>query len=392
VTDRLRSSLQSSPGGALTASAKSIFRLLAARGPATRPQLGEVLGLSRPTMSTAISELEEVGLANKIGEVQGPLGRKAAVYRPGPASGHVISIDAGSTHVRLRASTVDRRHLHSRVYRLPSSQLVLSEEISRAVAEEVAATLMETDPAWGPLRMIGIALPSRVVGPQGDRSATRQQEIFSCFEPPADIPILLENNVNCAAVAERSNGVAKDCETFAYVQIGLKIGMGIMLEGKLLRGQNGAAGEISHLAFPFADGRRPVPGEIERYMGTEALMQRVANQWPASEGAPPVDAADLMARASSGNTTALEQVTRHAEDIGAIVASCVSMVDPGLVVLGGGLGANPLLLPTVQEVANRLSYPVEMRTSSLGQDATVLGIEKLACDSAVDLILGDPRA
>jgi len=391
MMDRVQSRAQSSPGGVLTASAKSIFRLLAELGPATRPQLGEMLGLSRPTMSAAISELEDVGLASKIGEVQGALGRKAAVYRLGQAAGHVISIDAGSTHVRLRASTIDRRLLHSRVYRLPSSQLLLGEEISRAVADEVAATMAETDPAWGPLRAIGIALPSRVVGPQGDRNATRQQAIFSCFEPPADIPIILENNVNCAAVSERSNGVAKDFETFAYVQIGFKIGMGIMLDGKLLRGRNGAAGEISHLAFPVADGTRPVAGEIERYMGTEALMQRVAERWPASKGVPPRDAAELMARAAAGDETALHHVTRHAEDIGAIVASCVSIVDPGLVVLGGGLGANPLLLPTVHEVANRLSYPVEIRISSLGQDATVLGIEKLAGNSAVDLILGDIR-
>ena len=340
-------------------------------------------------MSAAISELEEVGLATKIGEVQGALGRKAAVYRPGPAAGHVISIDAGSTHVRLRASTLDHRLLHSRVYRLPSSQLLLGEEISRAVADELAAALAETDPGWGALRVIGIALPSRVVGPQGDRNATRQQAIFSRFEPPADIPIVLENNVKCAAGAERSNGVAKDSETFAYVQIGLKIGMGIMLDGKLLRGRNGAAGEISHLAFPMADGTRPIAGEIERFMGTEALMQRVAARWPTSQGAPPADAAALMQLAADGNAAALEQVTRHAEDIGAIVASCVSMVDPGLVVLGGGLGASPLLLPTVTEVANRLSYPVEVRTSSLGQDATVLGVEKLASEKAVDLILGD---
>ncbi|RJG41721.1 ROK family transcriptional regulator [Mesorhizobium sp. DCY119] len=387
----VQSRIQVSPGSALTASAKSIFRLLAARGPATRPQLGEVLGLSRPTMSAAIAELEELSLVTKIGEVQGALGRKAAVYRPAQAAGHVISIDAGSTHVRLRASTVDRRLLQSRVFRLPSSQLLLGEEISRAVADELAAAIAETDPAWGTLRTIGIALPSRVVGPQGDHDATRQQAIFSCFEPPADIPIILENNVNCAAVAERSNGVAKDWETFAYVQIGFKIGMGVMLDGKLLRGRNGAAGEISHLAFPVADNAKPVAGEIERYMGTDAFMQRVAKRWPQSDAPLPRDAAELMAMAAAGDEVALQHVTRHAEDIGAIVASCVSILDPGLVVLGGGLGANPLLLPTVHEVANRLSYPVEVRTSSLGQDATVLGIEKLACDSAVGLILGDAR-
>ena len=387
----MRTKSVASSGGFLTASAKSIFRLLADGDPSTRPQLGEALNLSRPTMSAAVAELEQIGLVAKIGEVQGLLGRKAAVYRPGPAAGHVIAVDAGSTHVRLRVSTVDRRLLHSRVYRLPASQLLLGEEISRAVADEVAATLGETDAGWGPLRMIGIAVPSRVVGPQGDSSATRQEEIFSRFEPPAGVPVVLENNVNCAAVAERSNGIAKDSETFAYVQIGLKIGMGLMLDGKLVRGRNGAAGEIGHLAFPMADGKRPIPGEIERYMGTEAFMQRVLASWPASAGQPPADAAELMARAGEGCAVSLKHVRRHAEDIGAIVASCVSVVDPGLVVLGGGLGGSPLLVRTVEEVANRLSYPVEVRTSMLGQDATVLGIEKLVCERTVNLLLGEDR-
>src|SRR5690606_34022123 len=145
------------PGSVLTASAKSIFRLLAEGGPQTRPQLGEVLGLSRPTRSAAIAELDQIGLVAKIGEVQGSIGRKAALYRAGPGAGHVIAVDAGSTHVRLRVSTIDRRLLHSRVYRLPASQLVLGEEISQAVADEVAATLAETEAGWGPLRMLGIA-------------------------------------------------------------------------------------------------------------------------------------------------------------------------------------------------------------------------------------------
>lgn len=387
----LRTKSEPSPGRSLTASAKSIFRLLANGDPSTRPQLGEALNLSRPTMSAAIAELEQIGLVSKIGEVQGSLGRKAAVYRPGSGAGHVIAIDAGSTHVRLRVSTIDRRLLHSRVYRLPASQFLLGEEISRAVADEVAAALGDTDPAWGPLRMIGIAVPSRVVGPQGDRAATRQEEIFSRFEPPDGVPVVLENNVNCAAVAEHFNGVAKDSETFAYVQIGLKIGMGLMLGGRLLRGRNGAAGEIGHLAFPMADGSQPIAGEIERYMGTEGFMQRVLAAWPAEAGSPPADAAELMTRAGNGCAASLTHVTRHAEDIGAIVASCVSVVDPGLVVLGGGLGGSPLLLPTVREVANRLSYPVEVRISTLGQDATALGIEKLATERTVDLLLGEDR-
>ncbi|MCE7027702.1 ROK family transcriptional regulator [Jiella avicenniae] len=371
----------------LTPSAKAVFRSLVASGPATRPQIGEQLALSRPTMSASIGELERLGYVEKVGESQGSLGRKAALYRVGAGAGRVMAIDAGSTHVRLRVATLDHRLLHSRTYRLPASHRLMNEEISRAVAEEFAAAAGEAETGWGPLRAVGIALPSRVVADGAERAATRQDELFTHFAPPAGPELVLENNVNCAAVAERVYGVAKGRDDFAYIQIGLKLGMGLMLSGRLIRGRNGAAGEIGHLAYPFAPGHTPVAGEAETYLGTEMLMRRVRQAWPEKAGPPPEDAGALFHRAENGDAPAREHVERHAADIGALVASCVAIVDPGLVVLGGGVGTSPLILPVVRTVANALSYPVDVETSSLGPDATVLGIEKLAVDRALDVVL-----
>lgn len=380
----------SSPA-ALTGSAKAVFRTLAFSGPSTRPQIGAVLGLSRPTMSAAIAELERLGYVEMIGMVQGPLGRRAVQYRIGPGAGHVIAVDAGSTHVRLRVSTLDRRLLYSHVYRLPVRQFVMNEEISRAVAGQVAAALAQAQPEWGPLRALGIAVPTRVVGPGGDAEASRQNVVFTAFRPPSGVAVVLENNVNCAAVAERYYGAAEGEETFAYIQIGLKIGMGLMLGGQLVRGRSGAAGEIGHLSFPLAPGMEPQAGEVERYLGTESLMVRVRADWPVDAGPPPGDTAELLFLAKRGNQAAQRHVDRHAADIGAIVATCVSVVDPGLVVLGGGFGASPLLLPRVRETVNRLSYAAEIRSSLLGADATVLGIERLAIERALSAALGEGR-
>lgn len=374
-----------------TGSARSVFRTLFSQGPATRPQLGAKLGLSRPTLSAAIAELHRVGYVEKIGEVQGAIGRKAAMYRLGVGAGHIIAVDAGSTHVRLRVSTIDRRLLHSRTYRLSSSQRYLSEEISQAVAEEVDAARAQADPSWGALRAIGIALPSRVVSKAAEASPTQQNVIFSHFVPPAGVPLLLENNVNCAAFAEHAYGVARDRTDFAYIQIGLKIGMGIVLRNQLLRGRNGAAGELSHLSFPWGPGLQPKNGELEAYVGSEAFMDRLQRAWPTDAGEPPQDPAQLFALAEQGHPIANEHVRSHAEDIGAIVSSAVSIVDPGLVVLGGGIGNNPLILPHVREVVKRLSYHTEIETSALGPEATVLGIEMLAADHACNLLINDPQ-
>ena len=96
-----------------------MFRRLVLEVPATRPQIGLTLGLSRPTMSAAIGELERLGYVEMVDVVRGPLGRSAARYRVGPGAGHVMAIDAGSTHVSLRLSTLDRRLLLSRGRRPP---------------------------------------------------------------------------------------------------------------------------------------------------------------------------------------------------------------------------------------------------------------------------------
>ena len=377
------------PRNGFTASAQAVFRTLFTEGPATRPQLCAALGLSRPTMSASIVELDRVGYVEKIGEVQGALGRKAGMYRLGSGAGHVIAVDAGSTHVRLRVSTMDRRRLlHNRTFRLSSNQRVLGDEISSAVAEEVAAARAVSEPGWGPLRAIGIALPSRVV--MRDGAPHPQDRLFSNFTPPGDVPLVLENNVNCAAIAEHSHGVARGRANFVYIQVGVKIGMGVVLRGRLLQGRNGAAGEVSHIAFPFGPDRRPEEAvALEDHLGAEALMQRVRANWPSRSGVPPQDAPQLLALAEAGNAAAKAAVAAHALDIGAMVATCVSIIDPGLVVLGGGVGNSAQILPYVRTVVERLTFPTEILSSVLGSDATVLGIEQLAAEHACRSMIGD---
>ena len=373
----------------LTESARAVFRELARTGPATRPQIGQALGLSRPTMSAAVTELGGLDYAEVAGEVQGPLGRKALEYRVGTGAGHVIAVDAGSTHVQLRVSTLDQRPLFAGATRITPPQFALSEDISQSVAEQMDQVLTQTRPEWGPLRAVGIAVPARVTQTAADRHKTGQDLIFSRFTPPPGVNVLLENNVNCAAVAEYLYGAARGLTTFAYVQIGLKIGMGLILSGNLVRGQNGAAGEIGHLAFPWAPGQMPKPGEAERYLGSDALIERVRAGWPAGRDDAPAGVDALLALADAGDAHALDHLRRHAQDIGAVVASIVSLVDPGLVVLGGGVGASPVLPPIVAQVVNRLSYPAELRSTELGHDATILGIERLTIDSAIPRILGE---
>ena len=146
------------------------------------------------------------------------------------------------------------------------------------------------------------------------------------------------------------------------------------------------------MASVWGAGAQPVSGELENYVGADALMRRVRAAWPEHDRPAPVNTAELFERAGQGNAAAMEQVRLHAEDIGAIVSACVAVLDPGLVVLGGGIGNNPSMLPYVRETVKRLSYPAEIQSSILGPDATVLGIEKIAADHACALLVGEMAA
>jgi predicted NBD/HSP70 family sugar kinase len=83
-------------------------------------------------------------------------------------------------------------------------------------------------------------------------------------------------------------------------------------------------------------------------------------------------------------------VTLHAADIGRVVAACIGFLDPGLVVLGGGVGQNPMILNEVQRTARDLTWSTEIAVSSLGVNGTALGAMRLAADFSLAQVIGEP--
>ena len=121
-------------------------------------------------------------------------------------------------------------------------------------------------------------------------------------------------------------------------------------------------------------------------------MRRVARDWPGATGPCPKDAATLFERAQAGSAVALRFVERHAADVGRMIVACIGILDPGLVVLGGGVGRNPLLAREARKVVSGLAWPTEILSSSLGNRGTVLGAVQLAAGHALDRIVDGPHA
>lgn len=370
----------------LPESARAVLRALVTDGPATRPQLGQALDLSRPTMSVAMAELAKLDLVAEQGSTRGATGRSAVVYCIAPAAGHVLGVEVASTRVRVAAHSLDGTQIASREEKMsPRRRRVTASATSTAVelAKKVRA---DVGNRFGPLRDVVVAAPTKPIDEAHEAVASLRIDgaDLGALPVPDDVPVIVENNVNCAAIAEHRIGVARGQRTFAYLQVGVKIGVGIVVDGKLLHGAHGAAGEVSMLPFPWSESEKPQRAGLETYLGSDALMERCAASWPASAGAPPKDAEALFTAAVRGDLPARRMVDRHARDIGRLAVAVLGVIDPGLVVLGGGVGQNQLVLPEVRRTLRDLAWDTEVTVGALGDRATVLGAVHIAISHTLD--------
>ncbi|MEU0970155.1 ROK family protein, partial [Streptomyces sp. NPDC005917] len=253
-------------------------------------------------------------------------------------------------------------------------------------------------PAGAPLRAIVVAVGD-VTAPDrtgtGMRPATAKAgPVFDAVSValPLGVPVHLENNVNCAALAELHEGAARGRRTFGYLRIGVGVGLGIVIGGQVLRGANGAAGELARLPYPWDEDREPRQEALEAYVGSQALLCRAARAWRAADGPRPRSAERLFALAAEGRQPARALVARHAADVGRLAAAVAAVLDPGLIVLGGSTGADPQLLPGVRAELGRLSWPTEVVSSQIGELGTVVGAARLAVARGVQNVTEGAQA
>ncbi|MFJ9422198.1 ROK family protein [Streptomyces sp. NPDC101249] len=369
----------------LTESAGAVFAVLAAAGSATRPRLASLAGLSKPTVSSAVAELEGAGLAACSGTASSGTGRSAAVYALGPAAGAVLAVDLGPHRTLVRGCALD-------------GTLLADVTGTRAGAADAVQEALAALPAGAPLRSIVVAVGD-VTAPDltgtGMRPATAKGgpvfDAVSVALPPG-VPVHLENNVNCAALAELHEGAAQGRHSFGYLRIGVGVGLGIVIDGRVLRGANGAAGELARLPYPWDEGRRPRREALEEYVGAHSLLRRARQAWPADEGPAPESVEGLFALAAGGAGAARAAVEGHAADVGRLAAAVTAVLDPGLLVLGGSTGADPQLLPGVRAELDRLSWPTEVVSSQVGDSGTVVGAARLAVARGVQNVTHGAQA
>jgi len=190
--------------------------------------------------------------------------------------------------------------------------------------------------------------------------------------------------VNLAAVGERWRGIGKDVPNFVYLHVGTGVGLGLVLGGELFRGATGAAGEIAYVpvaADPHARGSR-LHGSLESAAGAAGLIDAARRLGMG----PPLTPRSVFTAARKGDRIAGKVVAIEAERIALAIATAAPIVDPELVIIGGGIGRNgDMLLEPVRRELHRISpFHPRVEVSTLGEDAGLQGAVALALRSAHD--------
>lgn len=364
------------PGLIRTLNEQLLLERMRGNGPVSRSELAGASGLSKPTVGLALASLERAALVQAAGLRAGVRGRTARLYEIRSDAGFVLGLDVGREFVRGAVSDLAGT-VRTRLTR-PARSASGTGRV-RELAALATEVLHEAEVVRdGPLLHIVVGSPG-VVEPGG--RALRMAANLPGWERPAVLHELrrllgeemtIENDVDAATVAERDHGHGRDVSTFAFVSVGTGIGMGLVLDGKLHRGAHGAAGEIAFL--PLADGpldsrdaqRR---GALESAVSSAAVVRAARRA-----GGRARSARSVFAAAAAGDEVAREVVAGEAALVARALASIVAVVDPELIVLGGGIGRAPGFADEVSAELARLSPVVpEVRPSALGDDAVVDG-------------------
>ncbi|MCU1683628.1 MAG: hypothetical protein JWQ81_4367 [Amycolatopsis sp.] len=369
-----------------------VLERLRSRGEATRPQIAADTGLSKPTVGQALLDLEQDGLVRTAGRTFSGQGRSAVVYEIDPAAGHVVGIDIGRQSIRVAVADLSG----TVVARLDAANRCRS---ATALVRTVRKTADKAIESAGLNRSDIVATVVGTPGVPDSKAATlhrapnlpgwERKGLLNELDAALGPGLVVENDANLSAVGEQHAGVARGARVFVCVTVGTGIGMGIVVDGKLFRGANGAAGEVAYLPYgwPSTDGHaseQPFRGLMEAAAAARSVVE-VAVEAGLSDV---LSAREVFTLAREGEPRAVRAVEQEAEKLAFLVCSVAAVLDPELVVLSGGIGSNADLLAEPMRRALSHTTPLCPRivAGELGEDAVLTGAIATALDTARDVV------
>ncbi|NPV53379.1 MAG: ROK family transcriptional regulator [Firmicutes bacterium] len=370
-----------------------VLQVIERQGPVSRAELSRITQISEPTIYSIIDHLISKGLVREVGMGQSTGGRKPIMIEFNPEAGLVVGVDAGGTNIKMGISDLGGRFQHTR--KIPTKELGFGAEVVPGIARAVRGLMAESGIPQEKVLAVGVAVPGVVHPETGEVSLSPQMGWVSIpfrrllYEELA-IPVVVENDVNAAALAEKHWGAGQDMSDFVFIAIGTGVGGGVIINGELYRGYSYAAGEVGYTITNLSWMKRESSegfGCLETFTAAHGILKRAAELWGTRAGGgetAPATVEEVFELARAGDEIARGLVEEVADHLAAGIINISVVLSPQAVVIGGGIAnAGDVLLQPVKERLQRIS-PIrpQILLSKMGADTGLIGAASIACRTA----------
>ena len=369
-------------------------------GRMSRAEIARATGLSKPTVSALMADMESVGLVRLAEDSarSGSIGRPAALYELVPSARHCVVADVGATTLRAGLADLLGNVVEEAVVETGPDARTALERLVQAVTPMLEA-------AGSPCHAVCVGVPG-IYRPELDR--VEQSLSLPGFDDVAVAQLLgdefgarvfVENDVNLAALGELT---CLDDEEgggdFAAVFAGTGIGLGLVVGGELYRGGTGSAGELGSLvvAMPEPDA---APVTLEDVASAPSIRKRLGQAIEAGRESAldlSADVAEIFVAASRSDAAAAAVFGEVVDAMALAVSHLCLIADPTRIVFGGPIGADELFVDAVRDrLGGLVTVTPALMASSLGERATLIGAASVSQrhvrESLISEVLGESQ-
>ncbi|WP_417215661.1 ROK family transcriptional regulator [Arthrobacter sp.] len=378
-------------GTADLAKAGEFLQLLRDGRPRTRAELAQLTGMARSTVGSRVDTLLQLGYVSPVGDSTSTGGRPPSLFALNPNARVVIGADLGATHARAVLANLAGEVKAEFWEPLPIADG--PEKVVGWLAQTIGRLLEEAGCTASDLAAIGVGLPGPVEFQTGRPVSPPIMPGWDGYDLPArlhqdyDVPVLVDNDVNIMALGEHKANLPDD-EDILFVKVATGIGAGLVAHGQLMRGAQGTAGDLGHVRVPGGPDTLCTCGNLgclEAVASGPAIAKKLGITAEPGHNVPSM----VAQRVRDGDAEAIAAVRQAGRDLGSVLATCVSLLNPSVIVVGGSLAqVGEHLLAGIREVVYQRSLPLATKhlriiASTAGSHAGVLGAVALATEFAL---------
>ena len=329
----------------------------------TRAELAARTGISKPTVGESVRRLDAAGIVVDTGVRSTGRGRAGSYYALSDRIGCALAVSIAPAGIA--AELVDAHGDVAGQATEPLRRLARTANVSASVR---AACRRASEGARGPVRLAAVSVADPV-----DRVTGRLVQLpdspflvgelspANALEGIVSGPVIVDNDVNWAARAERSAGGPGPMDDFVYLYLGEGLGSAVISDGEVRRGHRGLAGEIAHVL---------TAGPGRRAMAFIDVFGALGLRHP---GSTAIDVAKLAATVEGSARAAQAMRVALGTAVAGVISAAVALSDPAAVIIGGTWGTNPPVLEAVRAACEHLARPIAIRRALVTADAALAG-------------------